>query len=425
MGMDSMVQVYFSVLAKSVGNVDQVFKNAITSLMDSNISSCEQIIYDIWLPGSPKLGEGKPENQNHAIIFSRGECLQTIDMNQVSQQNSAPDLSDNQQRSASLLAQDNYLEEDSKMRNLLQEFKRDHGIPPPTTLDVHEHIFTRKVHFHYGHPDVFDRIFHITRGGISKASRGFNSTLRCGNVTYHEYIQVGKGRVVGINQISLIEAKVASGNGEQMLTRDMYCLGQRLDLVQMLSCYFTMVGFYISSRPSSSRHIRPTERTGRALHEPLINAISVEAVIATREDPTQLPPLEIFHADRAVASTPSNRETVDRPGRPDGTLKDECLDVDEEITYAIDDLVSDPPQAEFLGFFFALFSASSNGDDAQIKALDVKRSNRDLLLQEEAKNRAIGEAFPSRKESLKAKKKISKDKPKKKKKKFSSKGKEG
>lgn len=27
---------------------------------------------------------------------------------------------------------------------------------------------------HYGHPDVFDRIFHITRGGISKASRVIN-----------------------------------------------------------------------------------------------------------------------------------------------------------------------------------------------------------------------------------------------------------
>lgn len=53
---------------------------------------------------------------------------------------------------------------------------------------------------HYGHPDVFDRIFHISRGGISKASRvinisedifaGFNSTLRQGNITHHEYIQV-------------------------------------------------------------------------------------------------------------------------------------------------------------------------------------------------------------------------------------------
>jgi callose synthase len=27
---------------------------------------------------------------------------------------------------------------------------------------------------HCGHPDVFDRVFHITRGGISKASRVIN-----------------------------------------------------------------------------------------------------------------------------------------------------------------------------------------------------------------------------------------------------------
>lgn len=42
-----------------------------------------QIIYQIKLPGPAILGEGKPENQNHAIIFTRGEGLQTIDMNQV------------------------------------------------------------------------------------------------------------------------------------------------------------------------------------------------------------------------------------------------------------------------------------------------------------------------------------------------------
>ena len=29
------------------------------------------------------LGEGKPENQNHAIIFCHNEALQSIDMNQV------------------------------------------------------------------------------------------------------------------------------------------------------------------------------------------------------------------------------------------------------------------------------------------------------------------------------------------------------
>lgn len=40
-------------------------------------------IYRIKLPGTAKLGEGKPENQNHAVIFTRGEALQAIDMNQV------------------------------------------------------------------------------------------------------------------------------------------------------------------------------------------------------------------------------------------------------------------------------------------------------------------------------------------------------
>lgn len=27
---------------------------------------------------------------------------------------------------------------------------------------------------HYGHPDIFDRIFHFTTGGVSKASCGIN-----------------------------------------------------------------------------------------------------------------------------------------------------------------------------------------------------------------------------------------------------------
>lgn len=48
-----------------------------------------QEVFSIKLPGDPKLGEGKPENQNHAIIFTRGEAVQTIDMNQVSFSHSA------------------------------------------------------------------------------------------------------------------------------------------------------------------------------------------------------------------------------------------------------------------------------------------------------------------------------------------------
>ena len=43
------------------------------------------------------LGEGKPENQNHAMIFCFSESIQTVDMNQ-----------------------ENHLAEAFKMRNLLQ-----------------------------------------------------------------------------------------------------------------------------------------------------------------------------------------------------------------------------------------------------------------------------------------------------------------
>ncbi|MCO5556549.1 hypothetical protein L7F22_010099 [Adiantum nelumboides] len=219
-------------------------------------------IYRVQLPGPLKLGEGKPENQNHAIIFTRGDALQTIDMNQ-----------------------DNYFEEALKARNLLQEFTKKYGLRRPQILGVREHIFTGsvsslawfmsaqetsfvtlgqrvlanplKIRMHYGHPDVFDRLWFIARGGISKASRvinisedifaGFNCTLRGGNVTHHEYIQVGKGRDVGLNQTALFEAKVASGNGEQILSRDVYRLGHHLDFFRMLSFYYTTVGFFISN----------------------------------------------------------------------------------------------------------------------------------------------------------------------------------
>ncbi|KAF9686475.1 hypothetical protein SADUNF_Sadunf03G0162400 [Salix dunnii] len=248
-------KVYYSSLVKA----------ASPKSIDSSepVQNLDQVIYRIKLPGPAILGEGKPENQNHAIIFTRGEGLQTIDMNQ-----------------------DNYMEEALKMRNLLQEFlKKPDGVRHPSILGLREHIFTGsvsslawfmsnqetsfvtigqrllanplKVRFHYGHPDVFDRLFHLTRGGVSKASKvinlsedifaGFNSTLREGNVTHHEYIQVGKGRDVGLNQISMFEAKIANGNGEQTLSRDIYRLGHRFDFFRMLSCYFTTVGFYFST----------------------------------------------------------------------------------------------------------------------------------------------------------------------------------
>nr|XP_024357146.1 callose synthase 9-like isoform X3 [Physcomitrium patens] len=234
-----------------------------SKLLKASPGGKDEEIYSIKLPGAVTLGEGKSENQNHAIVFTRGEALQTIDMNQ-----------------------EHYLEETLKMRNLLEEFdSKDHGLRSPTILGVREHVFTGsvsslawfmslqersfvtlgqrvlakslKVRMHYGHPDVFDRIFHITRGGISKSSKeinlskdifaGFNSTLRQGNITHHEYIQCGKGRDVGLNQIAAFEGRVASGNGEQTISRDIYRLGQLFDFFRMCSFFFTSIGFYFTT----------------------------------------------------------------------------------------------------------------------------------------------------------------------------------
>lgn len=236
--------IYYSVLVKSDGN------------------GGIQEIYRVRLPGNPVLGEGKPENQNHAMIFTRGEFVQTIDMNQ-----------------------EGYFEESLKMRNALQEFAKREGPLPTTILGLREHIFTAsvsslanymalqetsfvtlgqrvlakplRIRLHYGHPDVFDKLFFITRGGISKSSKGinlsedifagYNNAIRGGQVGFKEYLQVGKGRDVGMSQIYKFEAKLSQGAGEQSLSRDVYRLCHRLDFNRLLSFYFGGIGHYFSN----------------------------------------------------------------------------------------------------------------------------------------------------------------------------------
>eukprot|EP00656_Telonema_subtile_P053047 TRINITY_DN755_c0_g2_i12.p1 TRINITY_DN755_c0_g2~~TRINITY_DN755_c0_g2_i12.p1 ORF type:complete len:2229 (+),score=428.66 TRINITY_DN755_c0_g2_i12:164-6850(+) len=239
---------YFSVLVKA--KMDE----------DGNDRIVE--VFRVKLPGMPIIGEGKPENQNHAMIFTRGEYLQTIDMNQ-----------------------DWNFHECLKMRNLLQEFSKDReeGMAPPVIAGFRENIFTiglssigtfmalqdtsfvtinqrmlytLDVRMHYGHPDVFDKLFTMSSGGVSKASKGvnlsedifagFNATLRGGRVTYSDYIAVGKGRDTGLGQIYKFEAKVAQGNAEQSTSRDYYRLGNSFSLTRLASLYFGHLGYYIA-----------------------------------------------------------------------------------------------------------------------------------------------------------------------------------
>jgi len=248
--------------SKRVSNIAKVNAEYDDEWEEEEDVSKVETVYRVELPGNPIIGEGKPENQNHAIIFTRGEFVQAIDMNQ-----------------------EGYFEEAVKMRNLLEEFDRDDSRKATTIVGFREHIFTgglssvanymamqegcfvtlgqRVLHdplmirLHYGHPDVFDKMFYITRGGVSKASKGinlsedifagFNTVSRGGHVAFKEYIQCGKGRDVGLQQLFKFEGKLSCGNAMQSLTRDMYRLCRSLDFLKLMSFFYGGIGFYIST----------------------------------------------------------------------------------------------------------------------------------------------------------------------------------
>ncbi|KAL9603654.1 MAG: hypothetical protein Q9219_000973 [cf. Caloplaca sp. 3 TL-2023] len=231
--------------------------------------------FRIQLSGNPILGDGKSDNQNHAIVFYRGEYIQLIDANQ-----------------------DNYLEECLKIRSVLAEFEEmttdnvspyTPGLPPNTTtpvaiLGAREYIFSENIgilgdvaagkeqtfgtlfartlaqiggKLHYGHPDFLNGIFMTTRGGVSKAQKGLhlnediyagmNALLRGGRIKHCEYYQCGKGRDLGFGSILNFTTKIGTGMGEQMLSREYYYLGTQLPLDRFLSFYYAHPGFHINN----------------------------------------------------------------------------------------------------------------------------------------------------------------------------------
>ncbi|KAL4118542.1 hypothetical protein PRIC2_010867 [Phytophthora ramorum] len=215
-------------------------------------------VYRYELPGNPILGEGKPENQNVALPFTRGEYLQTIDMNQ-----------------------EHYLEECLKMPNFLATATSTGE--EVTVIGMKEHVFTGRAsslarfmtlqelvfvtltqrvlakplrsRMHYGHPDVFEKSFVVTSGGVSKASKGinlsedvfsgYNVTLRGGLVTHVEFMQCGKGRDVTLSQINAFEAKLSNGCAESCLSREGHRLTNALDFSRLNSMFYGHFGFYI------------------------------------------------------------------------------------------------------------------------------------------------------------------------------------
>jgi 1,3-beta-glucan synthase len=232
--------------------------------------------FKIELPGNPILGDGKSDNQNHAIIFYRGEYLQLIDANQ-----------------------DNYLEECLKIRNILGEFEelgvssqspyaqwghKDFKTSPVAIVGAREYIFSENIgilgdlaagkeqtfgtlfarsmawiggKLHYGHPDFLNALYMNTRGGVSKAQKGLhlnediyagmNAFGRGGRIKHTEYYQCGKGRDLGFGTILNFQTKIGTGMGEQMLSREYYYLGTQLPIDRFLTFYYGHPGFHINN----------------------------------------------------------------------------------------------------------------------------------------------------------------------------------
>ncbi|KAH9951333.1 1,3-beta-glucan synthase [Amylocystis lapponica] len=232
--------------------------------------------FRVELPGNPILGDGKSDNQNHAIIFYRGEYLQLIDANQ-----------------------DNYLEECIKIRNILGEFEQysvsgqspyaqwghtEFKKSPVAIVGTREYIFSENIgvlgdiaagkeqtfgtmtprvlawiggKLHYGHPDFLNATFMATRGGVSKAQKGLHlnedifagmtAISRGGRIKHSEYYQCGKGRDLGFGTILNFQTKLGTGMGEQMLSREYYYLGTQLPLDRFLTFYYGHPGFHINN----------------------------------------------------------------------------------------------------------------------------------------------------------------------------------
>ncbi|CCE61633.1 hypothetical protein TPHA_0A05590 [Tetrapisispora phaffii CBS 4417] len=233
-------------------------------------------IFRVKLSGNPILGDGKSDNQNHSIIFYRGEYIEVVDANQ-----------------------DNYLEECLKIRSILSEFEEldlessmpyipgiDHepDSAPVAIVGAREYIFSENIgvlgdiaagkeqtfgtlfartlaeiggKLHYGHPDFINAIYMTTRGGLSKAQKGLhlnediysgmNALCRGGRIKHSDYYQCGKGRDLGFGSILNFTTKIGAGMGEQLLSREYYYLGTQLPIDRFLSFFYAHPGFHLNN----------------------------------------------------------------------------------------------------------------------------------------------------------------------------------
>merc|ERR1719364_663834 len=98
----------------------------------------------------------------------------------------------------------------------------------------------------------------MQQGGVSKATKtlnlsedifaGMDFTLRGEDrlIRHCEYFHLAKGRDLGFNTVLGFFSKLSSGAGEQVITRQMYRLGNTLGLPEALTFWYAHVGYYMA-----------------------------------------------------------------------------------------------------------------------------------------------------------------------------------
>ncbi len=71
--------------------------------------------------------------------------------------------------------------------------------------------------------------------------------MRGGESEHIEFMQVGKGRDVGMLQIEVFESKISAGTAISMTTRDSFRVFEGMDLARLFSYWHSCGGFYISN----------------------------------------------------------------------------------------------------------------------------------------------------------------------------------
>ncbi|CAL1132375.1 unnamed protein product [Cladocopium goreaui] len=205
--------------------------------------------FRVELPGFPILGDGKGDNQNSGIIYTRGSIIQAIDSNQgayFEQMLLLPCALGEFRSTGGLAARIvGFAEHITSDIGSLGDFAA--GAETAFGTVLQRSYATLGARMHYGHPDMMNKEYMMQQGGVSKATKmlnlsedifaGKDFTLRGGlrEILHREYLHVGKGRDLGFNSVLFFFAKLFQGTGEQLLTRQMKRLGDELDLPEFLT----------------------------------------------------------------------------------------------------------------------------------------------------------------------------------------------